>query len=370
MTVDIETVRKSAARAATNPALWPETLWRVGNLLDCDMTLLEHVHKADGRVEIGYTDRPDLIAAIREPYEQHYWSVNPRWTVQQRMAPRSLLHDDLIGDERTLDRLEFYADLLMPLGLKYFIGSLVIDDADEAVILSLQRSPKRGRMGAEDLDHFGRLLPDLVNAIAMYLRLGRGAGPSPLASAMDRLADPIAILRADGRLLFANRTMSTLIAERELVRLDGGRITGGAGTARAFDRAIRSAQAAAGCGLGCAAAAGPAGLVLFRAARLAPEESHAFAAGEDDLYCLIIDDPARPRWRMIEEAMRLYGLTRCEAGVGAELADGRGVDEIAGRLGISRNTVRTHVAMLREKLGVKSSLSVASEMRRADPPFA
>ncbi|HYD13000.1 MAG TPA: LuxR C-terminal-related transcriptional regulator [Allosphingosinicella sp.] len=45
-----------------------------------------------------------------------------------------------------------------------------------------------------------------------------------------------------------------------------------------------------------------------------------------------------------------------------------GADEIATRLRVSRDTIRTHLAMLREKLGLRSALAVAAAMRRAVKP--
>jgi DNA-binding NarL/FixJ family response regulator len=68
--------------------------------------------------------------------------------------------------------------------------------------------------------------------------------------------------------------------------------------------------------------------------------------------------------------MRLFGLTRREATVGTHLAGGLTVDDIARRLALSRNTIRTHVAMLREKLGVHNALAVAAQIRASRGPFA
>ena len=117
-------------------------------------------------------------------------------------------------------------------------------------------------------------------------------------------------------------------------------------------------------------AAGACGPLIFRVAPLAEDAARQFGANEERLFCLLIDDPARPHWPSVEDAMRLFGLTRREATVGTHLAAGRTPDEIARRLGVSRNTVRTHLAMLRDKLGMHSALAVAAEMRRAVSPFA
>ncbi len=58
-------------------------------------------------------------------------------------------------------------------------------------------------------------------------------------------------------------------------------------------------------------------------------------------------------------------LTNRERDVLALLADGLGNKQIAARLGISQNTVKTHLELLFEKLGVSSRTeAVASGVRR------
>ena len=61
---------------------------------------------------------------------------------------------------------------------------------------------------------------------------------------------------------------------------------------------------------------------------------------------------------------RELGLTWREAQVGLLLADGEDIDAIAARLGRSRNTIRSHAASLRDKLGVTTSIAAAAMIRR------
>lgn len=371
MAGDIQAVRTCAARAALNPALWPETLLRFSQIVGGDMTLLEHIYKRSNAVEIGFTDRPEVIAETRDDYEQHYGRHNPRWNLAKRLPIDAVLHDDLIGDERTLGRYEYYVDFLGQSGLRYFIGSPVADDAEQTVVLSIQRQADRGRVGADELRAFSALLPDMRNAVAMYLRMVRGPSAATLAATLDRLGDPIAVLREDGRMLFANRAMQSLLASGDIVGMDKYRITGvREGMRRAIGEAMRRAAAGIGLGLAAAPAHHEGGPIIFRVARLMPHQAHELSSGEDRLYCLMIDDPARPNWPSIDGAMRLFGLTRREATVGSHLAAGLTVNETAARLGLSRNTIRTHLAMLREKLGVRSAVAVAAELRRAATPLA
>ena len=364
MAASIESVKAAAARAATDPALWPETLWQLGQLVGSDMTVVDHLDKQSGRVEIGFNDRPDLVAATREAYEQHYYALNPRWQLAQWLPMDSISHDDLIGDDKALGAFEYYVDFLGPSGLKYFIASPLVDDAGQTAVLTMQRNAERGRATAEDLANFAAVLPDLRNAMAIHARLRRHAA---FEAALALMGDPLAVIHGDGRLVFANPAMAGLLECGSIVRLWGGAIEGATPPLqRAFRALLR--EAGTSNGLARELAWRPEGPVVMRMAPLDPEAGRPIG-GAARCYCLLIDDPSRPHWPQIEEAMALFGLTRREAEVGTHLAAGLGADEIARRLRVSRNTVRTHIAMLREKLGLHSALAVAAAMRRAVSPF-
>jgi DNA-binding CsgD family transcriptional regulator len=370
MIVDVESVRASAARAALNPALWPETLWRVGQLVGSDFTVFDHIDKRTGHITLGFCDRPDHVAEVREKYEQYFHRINPRFDIARRMSLDTVMHDDFIGDDKAISRSEFYTDFLKPYGLMYFIGSGVADDAEQSVVFSVQRNADRGRVSEAQKRDFGAILPDIRNAFAMYLRMLNAPCDATLAAAFDRMTDPLAVVRADGRLVFANLAMSGVLAAGDIVRLSDHALTGvGEGTARALGEAMRRALTGRRSAL-ATAPAGATGSLIFRVAPLADEEGREFDPAATRLFCLLIDDPARPHWPSVEDAMRLFALTRREATVGIHLAAGLSPDEIARRLCVSRNTVRSHLAMLREKLGVHSALAVAAAMGRAVSPFA
>lgn len=155
----------------------------------------------------------------------------------------------------------------------------------------------------------------------------------------------MAIVHGDGRLLFDN--MTELLSASDIVTLQRRCLAGvRPGVARALAQALRHAAATGGQAAAAALSSGSAPLI-FRLAALSADDARSFARAEQ-LHCLMIDDPAKPPWRDVAAAMRVYGLTCREATVG----------------------LRPHVAMLRDKLGVRSSLAVAAEMRRAASPFA
>ena len=244
MRVDVESVRASAARAALNPPLWPETLGRAGQLLGRAFTVFDHIDKRTGQVTLGFCDRPDHVAEVREIYERYFHRINPRFDIARRTPLSTIMDDDWLGDDRALGRYEFYVDFLKPCGLKYFIGSGVADDAEQSVVFSLQRSADRGRVSEAQRRDFVAILPDIRNAFAMYLRMVQAPCGATLAAAFDLMADPLAVVRADGRLMFANRAMSGLLATGDIVRLRHHALTGvGEAAARALGDAMRDALA-------------------------------------------------------------------------------------------------------------------------------
>jgi DNA-binding NarL/FixJ family response regulator len=356
----IAAVRECAARASLNPALWPDTLRHLSCLLRSDMTVFDHVDKASGAVEIGFNDRPDIVGTAREAYESHFFAENIRYQASRGLPPDAVHHDDLVGDEKALGRSEFYVDFLAPLGLKYFIGTSIAGDAEQAIILSLQRGADRGRYSEAERASFAAVLPDLRNAIAIYSRMVQAPPSETLAGAFDRLADPVAIVRKGGRVKFANAAMRLLLANGDLLRLRHGQL---AGVGDLMSSALARVLAVP------AASAARAGRLILRTAPLDQGVSRGFSDSTEPLFLLMVDDPARPCWPDVDEAMALFGLTRREAAVGIHIAAGLSVDDIAHRLGISRNTVRTHLAVLRDKLGVRTALAAAATLRHAVSPF-
>jgi DNA-binding CsgD family transcriptional regulator/quercetin dioxygenase-like cupin family protein len=77
---------------------------------------------------------------------------------------------------------------------------------------------------------------------------------------------------------------------------------------------------------------------------------------------LAIAGTVRPESRGLLEIAALYGLTPAETEVALALAQGARLRDIARNRSVSLNTVRTHAARLRSKLGVASQAEIARIM--------
>ena len=73
--------------------------------------------------------------------------------------------------------------------------------------------------------------------------------------------------------------------------------------------------------------------------------------------------PSNGRFERNEAAIRSLGLTTRECEILERLASGRSNKELARELGISPNTVKTHVARLYEKLEVQKRVQAIEKAR-------
>ncbi|MCC6767297.1 MAG: helix-turn-helix transcriptional regulator [Deltaproteobacteria bacterium] len=83
-------------------------------------------------------------------------------------------------------------------------------------------------------------------------------------------------------------------------------------------------------------------------------DSHAISGGPPSEFVLLIQD-VESSPAISEDALRaLYGLTRREGHVAARLIGGASVAAIAAEVGVSANTVRTHLKRIFGKTGASS----------------
>jgi DNA-binding CsgD family transcriptional regulator len=179
--------------------------------------------------------------------------------------------------------------------------------------------------------------------------------------AIDALADGVALMGPRGHVLFANTTACTLEEEgtlklrpllatwsaphsRRLARLVSSTSTGGAGgmmSVPSFDRSrllsivvvgLRSREVS-----------------ILGEAHLRQAASAAF-----------VIDPARRRTIATQQLVDAYGLTAAEARVAISALSGGTTSDAVLALGISRNTVKTHLRRVFAKTGAKRQADLAA----------
>ena len=82
---------------------------------------------------------------------------------------------------------------------------------------------------------------------------------------------------------------------------------------------------------------------------------------------VFVVDPERSPISPERYLRRLYNLTRAEAAVAAEVLEADGLQAVAGRLGVSLETVRTHLAHVFAKTGTRRQAELVRLLLQSQP---
>jgi DNA-binding CsgD family transcriptional regulator len=91
------------------------------------------------------------------------------------------------------------------------------------------------------------------------------------------------------------------------------------------------------------------------------------AEAMEPVLAIIITNSQKPAGREWGDFAAAYQLTKAEARLVTLLADGYGLFEAARRLGISRNTARTHMRSIHSKAGTRGQTDLVRLLERFNP---
>jgi len=252
----------------------------------------------------------------------------------------------------------FYRDFMAPAGSFHVLGLNTLEPDGLEARLRASRARARPAFGAPEHALLDRLAPHLRRAVQLHARITRTESERDLfAGAVDQLAMGTLLLDEKGRVLRANRPAQELLRQRDgLAAVDGELRATRPEDTRALGEAIARALAHRGAG----APGVVEGLRLRRASGdgelrllIRPVALGRWSEGRTaPAVALFVAGAAEPRQVSPELVQKLFGLTRAEAALAAELAGGRSLDEAAAALGVARNTARAHLRAIFAKTGV------------------
>lgn len=326
------------------------------------------------RVEAGIDMAVGVDAAGAERFARHS-GQNPflrAGTTALRVG--EVVHDGMVLADDELKQSAYYRDVLAPEGVLYTCGPVLSRQGSRLNLLIARRDPRAGPFTAEELELQRRLVPHLQRALRMRWRLlgaeGRTAG---LLEAIGSLETAVLLLNSRGEVIDLNRP-----ARRILDRHDGlglgrhGEIlvergVGDSSLAPLISAAPPTAAQAGGRTGGVITVVrrgrrAPYSLLVapIRDREFAPEHERPVAA-------VFITDPDAAAEPSIEQLRGLYGLTPAETALALRLTEGQSVSAAAAELGVSQNTVRTHLKRLFSKTGTKRQGELVSLLLRGNP---
>lgn len=348
--------------ASLGQDLWSEVLDGLCQMVGYRAGGLVHVHanptNPAGVTVLGATGLDSAMTGLMpeffgNPDDDPYMRYLPYLRPGASISCRTLTDDDV------LDRAPIYTGFFKPQDLYHDITTPLGFWQDEAVGMFLSRSRGAGPVDGDDFRRLLPWIPHLQRALRINRELGmRRAGTSALNGLLDRIACGVMLVRPDGKIVAMNES-----AERIIAVADGLGFSNGELVASSCQVSVALAEAIA------SAATGKNGgdLIVRR-----PSSAHAY-----QIFTLPLSSASTVNWPgapsaailisdrgdIVELPARavaeLYGLSPAETTVAIEVARGGGLAAVAARLGLSRNTVKTHLSHVFEKTGTNRQMELA-----------
>lgn len=361
-------------RGASEPRLWPEIMASACDWLGSPKGML--YTPLHGSAEGGFYFQHGLSDFFLELYKARYQAVD-MWT--QEVVRRKLFVEGtvLLGTDlvphATLVKTAWYRDCLELGDISRLLSSVVfaMQDveanpriADMPTACSFYRRSTDEDYTEADRRKLALLLPHFSRALGVMtrLRLSDLKVASSL-SAIDQLPIAVLLMSAAGDVLFANREATAMLAGSDALRLDRSGTARGLGKLvakapavdRAFARALSSARRIDDVVHFSSVIKVPNRVVghdwLIQLSRVGLGSAFS-AEGELPEVIAFITDPRRPLDLAPAFLSRTFGLTPAEARAAIAATGGGSLDELAGRLTVSVNTVKSHLKQVYAKTGV------------------
>lgn len=373
----VSTVIGLIYEAGMAPERWPEALGRLADLFGSAAAAL---HVGETGVPARITMAYGLSEEAVRGYGGFYNALDPvtpavlagaAWKAPatlRQIAP-------------ALERTRFFTDWMRPHGMEDGLClALCPPDLPQQATLRLLRPRRATRFGPPETSLLMRLAPHLRRATEMHHRLAspHARPDGPLVEILNRLACGLMLADARGALIWANRSASRMLEEADGIGTErqGNLRAGSPGMTRLLRDLVNRAALGQHAALPLPRASGKVSLALQAmplTVREVERHRQVLPASPRASVLLLLTDPAQgamPTPELCQQLREIYGLTTAEAGVAAWAAQGIGLPEVGQILGITVNTVRTHVRRVFHKTGVRSQAELARQVERLGPLLA
>lgn len=345
--------------AAMEPAKWQGVLDDLRPIFRAGIAQLNFATTADVRVLKSFWSGGTEEA--RQAYlTYNKFSEDPRLPGIMKNFFRPVHCRQIVKEEDWYDSA-IYKDLLKPFGYDYSIVYAVTNSSEShAAVFTMLRRQQDGAFTQDDVDHLSLYAPHLRRAFEVTMRLIDGAAEhKAFAHVLDRVEAAILVMDRFGNASHVNRAGRALLDE-------GQHLTDAHGPIRAVDPGVAEHLTSRVFEAGLAGHDGrvypPVKLALPGRGQTPPVYATVAALTEigaetgglvpdGAVVGLFITDPRRPFETDLEHLQRLFGLTATEAVILKELVERGSARKIADETGRGYETVRSHIKVIREKLG-------------------
>ena len=344
--------------AALEPSLWPQVAAGAAKAFQAPHARLGVVDRRRGG-QIMDAPSQDLSEPQLSMVRYQTPKSNPGLAFSALTIPATVELRERRVSDRDLERTDYYNEIMRPLDLWH--AAIVNVHRDETVLapMGILRTRKERPFGLSELRNLRALAPHLNRALCVTLRNREmEARAEALVEMSDYALTAIVVANAYGHVAESNASARAILAEADGLLMRDGAL-----------RAARSDDNARLVRLILEAAGGVDGLTfihksgVMQVARpscrrplalvVSPTRNAASPFGHSHAVTIAFADPERAPEADTDLLARLYGFTPREASVAALLMRGRSPSEAADELGMTENTVRTHIRHVFDKTRVE-----------------
>jgi DNA-binding CsgD family transcriptional regulator len=268
--------------------------------------------------------------------------------------------------ESSVAFLEFYAphDAIHGIG-----GTIMLTSAGRS-IFSATRGAGDGPFGEAEKALLRPLMPPLKRAALLRGELGSLRRQlAMLTDHLNRYAHAFLLADASARIFYANLAAGEVTGRRDGIAMENGHLRiASAREDTAFRKAAVEISSGRGAPLRRFVVSRPSQRKPYRLILMPVEDSGSIPLGVSvpTMSILVVDAESRPE-PDVPILCELFSLTAAEARVAGNLALGLSIKEIAASLGISVETVRTHIKRTFAKTGTERQGELISLILRSTP---
>jgi DNA-binding CsgD family transcriptional regulator len=349
--------------AATEPALWQSVLAEIADLTNSQGGILFGQSVTASAIYFEHNGglSEECNRVYRQRHMQNPWSL----AMESRLAGELVLSDEVISLPSLRSSL-FYDEVLRPQDVAHNAMIALAAQRDFRVAFNLCQSPRQGPLGEVEQRLLKSLVPHLCRAFRLGFRIeGYRALQNAQFDALDRLAVGVLLLDRRARVTYANATARSLAASDGILRMHEARVATSSPThSQRLDELIRAALRGAPAGAMSVPRPDDGQPLTVLASSVRGRDIGRFAdlRMPDAAVLLFIIDPANRAGIPISWVMDSYGLTKTEAKVALAASSGLTIPETAKSLGVSQNTIKTHLGRVFAKTGTGRQSELARLM--------
>lgn len=359
---------------AANPELWSDTLSRIRDHIGAAFVVVSSVDLstlAHGKTPHSvYRLSPWDVEWLEKLDHMLHLVPNIDYFANQDIDTYHIQSEQT--DEIEFQKTLFYQEWVKPQKLRDNLGITYVRRPKLNGTIAAPSPDSRPLYSVEDGQFFNRLSPHIRRSMMINEIVDRGKLALALyRSVLDTLSVAVFVVGIGRRVAFCNAAAEQLLEDGKLVAKSAGALAARRNSSALDEAMDRAAQGHAGIG------------VYGIGVPLADADGNRAAAyvlpiGGNDLrgdlgqgYAAIFIAKRDEQQPMVIEILRtVFDLTPAEARISTLIAKGNNPIAIAEALGLSVNTVRSHLARCYSKTGAVDQVALAASVNALTPPLA